>query len=268
MTEVAASERVGLQNRHRMGESTCQRALLSFHSDPCLKASVLNQMEAHARACKLDEIVVVGSRVDFYRIGVPLGVALGARLLALPEQLLVLGFSLFDGFPETGAERREFAELRRSLIEAFPVGADLSGAAGLFFHRLLGRDRYRFEELIHTRESAALRREVLDALYADPRGAFLDEPLRVRLRLELERERQKVPEQWAAHRTVDPAVTRTLRALETLEAVSRLPVDLDAAAEAAQKSVYGANGVDVKALDEVEQALRELFVEILKAPPG
>ena len=41
-----------------MAESTRQRALPSFRSDPRLKASLLDQGEAHTRARKLDEIGV------------------------------------------------------------------------------------------------------------------------------------------------------------------------------------------------------------------
>ena len=75
-----------------------------------------------------------------------------------------------------------------------------------------------------------------------------------------------LPEPWKSVRTIDLAVTRTLRALETLEVDSRLPVDAGALAEAALTSVFGVNGVDVKTPDKAELALRVLSVETPRAP--
>ncbi len=239
--------------------------LLSFQGNPDLRAGLLAQMQAQARTGRLAPVLLAGRLFPVFALGCPPEVPAGAAALSLPPELLQLGFYLFDGFPETLTERRAFIELRREMLAAFPVGQDLSAAAGRFCYHLLKEPAFGVADLLHTPESAALRREVLDALSADPCGAFLDADLRQRLQAEQSRQADKVTALWRAEHREDRSILKTLRALETLAAVSRLPVDYRAAAEAVEKSIYGAFGVNAQPTSAKDDQLRALFKHVLAA---
>lgn len=237
----------------------------TFHADPALRADVLAQMQAHASRGDIKACVVVNSRtIHLYAIGweYTIGQAC-ADLLGLPAPLVNLGMYLFDSLPESLAERREFVDLRREMLAAFPLGADLRDTAGNFCYQLLKKERYGIPRQIHSAACAALHREVLGALYADPQGAFLDEDLRQRVRQEIEQEIFRSRELWQAERRRDHAGIETRRVLDTLEAVVRLPIDDGAAAAAAEASVYGSYGMNVTASFAQDDLLRGLFIRVL-----
>jgi hypothetical protein len=118
--------------------------MLTFHNDRRLRDDVLAQMQAHAEQGRLTPVQLPGGPVSLYKLGCPHPDKLApiARALGLPPLMLGLGFDLFDGFPETLNDHKEFASTRQRMLAAFPIGVDCSDAAGRFFHRLLTEERY------------------------------------------------------------------------------------------------------------------------------
>lgn len=238
--------------------------MLTFHGNHELRAELLDAMAQHAEQGVFGDVPLAGRQVQLYRIGRHSDGAAIAEVLGLPVSMLELGFYLFDGFPETRSERQAFITLRRRMLAAFPVGVDCSSAAGWFCYRLLKEERFGIAALIHSAESAALRREVMGAIDVDPNGAFLDDDLRQRVRQARAAQATANMLHWKAERREDQAGIKTLRALDTLEAICRLPIDDHAVADAAEQSVYGANGINAQPSDTHEEALRSLFIQVMR----
>lgn len=240
--------------------------MLTFHNDRHLRDDVLAQMQTHAEQGLLTSVQLPGGPVVLYELGCPHPDKLApiARALGLPPLMLGLGFKLFDGFPETLDERKAFAATRRAMVVAFPVGVDCADAAGRFFHRLLAEERYHSADRFRTAASAALLREVIAALEVDPLGAFLDDELRARVRDESARQIERIRHLWQSERRHERALEETRRALELLEAVCRLPIDLYAPAQAAELSANPAQTATFALWDQWDARLRELFIRVLK----
>ncbi|WP_129630480.1 hypothetical protein [Candidatus Oscillochloris fontis] len=175
-----------------------------------------------------------------------------------------MGFKLFDGFPETLRERKEFVATRRRMLAAFPVGVDCAPVVGRFFHRLLTEKRYQIADRFHTATSAALLREVITALDVDPLGSFLDDDLRTQVRDELARQIERIRYLWQTESRQDRAYEETRRALELLEAISCIPIDGYAPAQAAELSTGSAQMQSGALWFQWEDLLRDLFIRVLK----
>lgn len=210
---------------------------LSFHADPALKAAILAQLDSQAAKAKWAKVVVGDRLISLDTIG-RMPEAGTAAALGLPEAVLDIGFFLYDGFPETAAETREFIETRRELIDALPVGADLTDFAGLYCSGLLEDPELEFRKLVHSRDVGRLRHEISEALQVDPKGAFLDDDLRRRVNSRLGDILGVIPYQFQTSGQIDPAVRETQKALEILEAICRLPQDPNATGDAADLMLY------------------------------
>lgn len=116
-------------------------------------------------------------------------------------------------------------------------------------------ERFGSVRFIHTAEGAALRRELLESLYADPEGGFLDPGLGERIRTEIRVVEEQVRSLWQRERGSDPRHLETRQWLEAMEAISRLPSDASAASRAA-------NGLGV-GLEGGDKLLRDLFEAVL-----
>lgn len=240
--------------------------MLTFRNDRRLRDNVLAQMQVHAAQGLLTPVQLPNGPISLYGLGCPHPdeIASVAQALGLPPLMLGLGFALFDGFPETLDERKAFAATRRRMLAAFPVGVDCSGAAGQFFHRLLKEGRYHIADRFRTAASASLLREVISALEIDPLGAFLDAELRARVHDESARQIERIRHLWQIEHRQDRALEETRRALEMLEAVCDLPINLYSPAQAAELSADHAQAATIELWSQWEDLLRDLFIRVLK----
>ncbi|MBL8095479.1 MAG: hypothetical protein JNL73_15010 [Anaerolineales bacterium] len=238
---------------------------LSFHADPACKAAILEQLEAQSAKGRLAPVIVGERSISLGTIG-RLPEPGTAAAIGLPEPVLDVGFFLYDGFPETVDDTREFIQTRRKLIDTIPVGVDFGDFAGHYCRGLLDEPELEFRRLIHTPAVGHLRYEICEALAVDPRGAFLDEDLQRRVNSRLGDILGVIPYQYQTTGQVDPAVRKTQKALEILEAVCRLPHDPNAAGDAADFTLY-ALFADIDAEHSFEEGTRrqrKLFVRLLK----
>lgn len=238
---------------------------LSFHADPDLKVAILAQLDAQAAKAKLAKVVVGARLISLDTVG-RMPEPGTAPALGLPEAVLDVGFFLYDGFPESADDTREFIQVRRELIDALPVGVDLDDFAGHYCRGLLEDPEQEFQKLVHSLELGQLRYEISEALEVDPKGAFLDDDLRRRVNSRLGDILGVIPYQFQTSGQVDPAVRDTHKALEILEAICRLPEDAIASGDAADLMLY-ARFADVDAEHTFEEGIqrqRRLFLRVLR----
>lgn len=238
---------------------------LSFHADPDLKVAILAQLDAQAAKAKLAKVVVGARLISLDTVG-RMPEPGTAPALGLPEAVLDVGFFLYDGFPESADDTREFIQVRRELIDALPVGVDLDDFAGHYCRGLLEDPEQEFRKLVHSLELGQLRYEISEALEVDPKGAFLDDDLRRRVNSRLGDILGVIPYQFQTSGQVDPAVRDTHKALEILEAICRLPEDAIASGDAADLMLY-ARFADVDAEHTFEEGIqrqRRLFLRVLR----
>ena len=237
---------------------------LSFHADPARKTALLAQLDAQAAKAKLAKVVVGDRLISLDTIG-RMPEPGTAAALGLPEAVLDVGFFLYDGFPETADDTREFIQARRELIDVLPVGVDLTDFAGRYCSGLLEDPEQEFRKLVHSPDVGQLRYEIREALDVDPTGVFLDDDLRRRVNSRLGDILGVIPYQFQTSGQVDPAVRQTHRALEILEAILRLPQDPIASGDAAD-FMLNALFADLDAehtFEEGTRRQRRLFVRVL-----
>ncbi len=238
--------------------------VLSFYGDPALKAVVLKQLDDQAARARSAPVVVGGHTIMLCIMGRTRDLA-AAAALGIPEAVLDVGFSLYDGFPETADDTREFIRTRRKLIDAIPVGVDFADFAGYYCRGLLDDPALEFRRLVHSPDVGRLRYEICEALEVDPRGGFLDGDLQRRVNSRLGDILGVIPYQHQTSGLVDPAVRKTHQALEILEAVCRLPRDPFATGDAADL-LLNALFADVDAEHTFEIGIERqnrLFVRLL-----
>ncbi len=238
---------------------------LSFHADPARKVAILAQLDAQAAQAKLAKVVVGDRLISLDTIG-RMPEPGTAPALGLPEAVLDVGFFLYDGFPETAEDTREFIKTRRELIAVLPVGVDLADFAGHYCRGLLEDPEQGFRKLVHSHDVGHLRYEISEALAVDPTGAFLDDDLHRRVYSRLGDILGVIPYQFQTSGQVDPAVRDTQRALEILEAICRLPEDPIASGDAADfiLNALFADTDPEHTFEEGTRRQRKLYVSVLR----
>jgi hypothetical protein len=223
-----------------------------------LKSDVLAQVREHHRAARLDPIVICGRSLALYGWSAPVDVAALAAALALPVDLLSIGLYLWDdGLAGDPAGVRDVIDARRELLEAIPVGAELSDvAAALIAWRLVDRE-WGLERTLDDDQPRALLRDAAVATIAP------DDRLVARIHVELARWQAEIPRQWRATGTVGDAVYRHVHALDTAAGAATLARDPTTAGRVIQTSVLGANGVNVVDAAGTQEALRAKLRELL-----
>lgn len=237
----------------------------SFHAEAARKAAILAQLDAQAAKAKLAKVVVGNRLISLDTIG-RMPEPGTAPALGLPEAVLDVGFFLYDGFPESADDTREFIQIRRELIEALPVGVDFTDFAGHYCRGLLEDPELEYRKLVHSHEVGQLRYEISEALEVDPSGAFLDDDLHRRVNSRLGDILGVIPYQFQTSGQVDRAVRETHKALEILEAICRLPQDSIASGDAADFMLY-ARFADVDAehtFEEGTRRQRKLYLRVLR----
>ncbi len=242
---------------------------LSFDADPAFKAAVLRQLDDQAAWARFAPVVVDDRSIMLGIMGRTREPS-AATALGLAVAVLDVGFMLYDGFPETAEDTREFIRARRDLIDAIPVGIDFGDFAGRYCRGLLDEHALEFRRLVHSPDVGRLQYDICEALAVDPKGGFLDEDLQRRVNSRLGDILGVIPYQYQTSGIVDPAVRETQQALEILEAVCRLPRDPFASGDAADL-LLNALFADVDAehtFEEGTERQNRLFLRTLAAIAG
>jgi len=112
--------------------------MLSFHGQPEVKRAVLSQMHQHIKDATMGDITVGKWRLHLYGWqDQVIDYATCEVALGIPQDLLRLGVSFFEGFPDGDDGVREVVRTRRRFVKAIPVGVDLTPIATRFLLWLL-----------------------------------------------------------------------------------------------------------------------------------
>ena len=181
-----------------------------------------------------------------------------AQALWLPEELLHLGTHLYEGFPENDESMRAEIEHMMDLLRAFAVGRDLSRAPAEIGLQIL-ENELGIADFINSPKLESLRADV--AMVLNTLGHQSDE-LRALADRASEIERaigDQIPSQYGTQGKVQDDVYEGYRAAQTMVCVTQLSDDPKALYRAAERSVFGAFGCNVREPGIRMQWLRSIF---------
>lgn len=110
-------------------------ARATWHGVAELKRATLAQMARHREAPvpRFAALEVGGRAIAIYGwTAMPARLDLAAEALGLPEDLLVLGWHLFEGYPDTDEAVAEEIALKMDFLGQIPVGVDATQVAARF----------------------------------------------------------------------------------------------------------------------------------------
>lgn len=235
---------------------------ISWKGLGALKGSVLSQMRAHRDLGRLDSIEVQGQGISLYGWPKPADFSAICRALHIPQDLLSLGYYLWDGYPECIEGIRDVIDARRTFLEAVPVGADLTGVATELVSWRLVDDRWGMARTVDDARVVALVEELALSLL---NGELKSGPTISAL---LEEWRAEIPRQWKRDRHVDSEVHQHVRVLETAFAACELRLDPTRAGRVVEISIFGANGASVIEPEATEAAMQGELLRLLGASGG
>lgn len=235
----------------------------SWRGSGQLKGDVLRQLRAQHRAAQLAPITVDGRPIPLHGWATGQDLPRLSASLAIPVDLLSIGLHLWDGFPEDPAGVRDLVDARCELLEAIPVGADLSEVTTELVARFLADERVGVRAMTDDPRARALLETVALALLSHEVGAHL-----TGVATELATWRAALAEPRSREPGAAERLHRHVRALETAQRACRFARDDVAAYELIQGALYGGRGTDVQLARSAEAACRDRLLALLGAAGG
>ena len=170
----------------------------------------MEQLETQEREAALTPLRIDGREVELHGWGATRDDAALGQAVGLDPALLVLGFALFEGFPEDARLTREHVRGVRELFELFPIGSDTSDIVPLFMIWGLDDEHWGLRHRVDDASVAARLARCVNAL--ERRLAV--PTLLSALRDEHHRWITEVGRQWQDAGRVEDAVYENLRGLD------------------------------------------------------